>query len=32
MKEETQKDMGIMIPGTPIGIDVEEGKDYSFAT
>jgi DNA polymerase I-like protein with 3'-5' exonuclease and polymerase domains len=26
----TQKDYGCSIPGTPIGIDVEVGNDYSF--
>jgi hypothetical protein len=26
----TQKDRGCSIPGTPIGIDQEVGKDYSF--
>jgi len=32
MKEETQRDMGIMIPGSAVGIDVEMGDDYSFVT
>lgn len=26
----TQKDMGVSIPGCPIGIDQEVGDDYSF--
>lgn len=26
----TQKDRGCSIPGYPIGVDVEEGEDYSF--
>lgn len=30
MKEETQRDMGVSIPNSPIGIDVEIGLDYSF--
>jgi len=30
MKEETQKDIGVSIPGCPVGIDVEIGEDYSF--
>lgn len=30
IKEFTQKDRGMMIPGCPIGIDVEVGYDYSF--
>ena len=29
-KDITQKDFGCMIPGCPIGIDQEIGKDYSF--
>jgi DNA polymerase I-like protein with 3'-5' exonuclease and polymerase domains len=30
MAEETQKDMGVSIPGSPVGLDVEIGEDYSF--
>ena len=30
MAEETQRDMGVSIPGCPVGIDVEIGEDYSF--
>ena len=30
LKELTQKDRGCSIPGTPIGVDVEVGEDYSF--
>jgi len=30
LKEFTQKDRGLSIPGCPIGIDVEIGTDYSF--
>lgn len=30
LKEITQKDRGLSIPGTPIGVDVEIGFDYSF--
>lgn len=30
LKESTQKDRGCSIPGTPIGVDQEVGKDYSF--
>lgn len=30
LKEFTQKDRGLSIPGCPIGIDVEVGQDYSF--
>jgi DNA polymerase I-like protein with 3'-5' exonuclease and polymerase domains len=30
LKEQTQKDRGCSIPGAPIGVDQEVGKDYSF--
>ena len=30
MKEFTQRDRGCSIPGHPIGIDVDVGKDYAF--
>ena len=30
LKEFTQKDRGLSIPGTPIGVDLEIGQDYSF--
>jgi DNA polymerase I-like protein with 3'-5' exonuclease and polymerase domains len=29
-KEITQRDYGVMIPGCPIGVDQEVGRDYSF--
>ncbi len=30
LAEHTQKDRGCSIPGAPIGIDQDVGKDYSF--
>ena len=30
LKRNTQKDRGCSIPKTPIGVDQEVGKDYSF--
>lgn len=30
LKQETQRDFGVSIPGHPMGIDVEIGEDYSF--
>lgn len=30
LKECTQRDRGVSIPGTPIGVDVDIGQDYSF--
>ncbi len=30
LKRNTQKDRGCSIPGCPIGVDQEVGKDYSF--
>lgn len=30
VKRNTQKDRGCSIPGCPIGVDQEIGKDYSF--
>lgn len=30
LKQNTQKDRGCGIPGTPIGVDQEVGDDYSF--
>lgn len=30
LKRNTQKDRGCSIPGRPIGVDQDVGKDYSF--
>lgn len=30
LRKNTQKDRGCSIPGTPIGVDQDVGKDYSF--
>ena len=30
LQDATQRDLGVSIPGTPIGVDCEIGQDYSF--
>lgn len=30
VRRNTQRDMGVSIPGFPIGVDQEVGQDYSF--